>query len=64
MFHGDFDQNVDIAQSRLMEDRLRGAGKRVDLVVYPGLTHGLDDSAARSAMLQRTDTFLRSSMGM
>ena len=64
LFHGELDQNVLIAQSRLMEDRLRGAGKRVELNVYPGLTHGLDDSAVRAAMLQRSDAFLRSAMGM
>jgi dipeptidyl aminopeptidase/acylaminoacyl peptidase len=64
MFHGDLDQNVSVFQSRLMEDKLKSAGKRGELVVFEGLTHGLSDSAAREQMLSRSDAFLRSSMGM
>jgi len=46
LFHGDIDFNVKVAESRLMADRLRDAGKQVELVVYPGLTHGLNTSEA------------------
>ncbi len=46
IFHGDHDANVSIQHGRLMERRLRGAGKRVELVTFPGLDHGLVDSAA------------------
>jgi dipeptidyl aminopeptidase/acylaminoacyl peptidase len=64
MAHGDLDQNVDISQSRLMETRLKAAGKRVELILYPGLSHSLVDSAARADLLRRSDTFLRTTMGL
>jgi dipeptidyl aminopeptidase/acylaminoacyl peptidase len=62
LFHGDLDTNVSIKQSRLMESKLRGAGKPVRLVVYPGLDHQLNDSAARADMLRQSDVFLRETM--
>lgn len=64
LFHGDLDFNVRIAQSKLMEDRLRSAGKAVTLVTYPGLTHSLDTSEARADMLGKSDAFLRAAMGI
>jgi dipeptidyl aminopeptidase/acylaminoacyl peptidase len=64
MFHGDLDNNVGIAQSRVMRERLAEAGRRVELVVFPGLDHSLDDSAARARMLRESDAFLRTSLGI
>jgi dienelactone hydrolase len=64
MFHGDLDQNVGIGEARLMEARLRGAGKQVELVAYKGLTHQLDDSDVRADMLGKSDAFLRKAMGI
>ena len=64
MFHGDKDENVGIGESRLMADRLRGAGKSVELVEFKGLDHQLDDSKARTEMLDKADVFLRASMGI
>jgi dipeptidyl aminopeptidase/acylaminoacyl peptidase len=64
LFHGDLDQNVRVTASQLMADRLKAASKRVELIVFPGLSHGLNDSSARVDMLQRSDTFLRSTMGI
>lgn len=64
LFHGDKDLNVAIVQSRLMESKLRDAGRKVELVEYKGLDHQLDDSAVRASMLDRIDRFLRSSMGL
>lgn len=64
MFHGDIDQNVGIGESRLMANRLRNAGKSVELVEFKGLAHQLDDTEARIAMLDRSDAFLREKMGM
>lgn len=64
MFQGTWDQNVPIQQSRLMQSRLKGAGKVVDYVEFAGLDHQLDDAAARTTLLTRTDAFLRKSMGM
>ncbi len=64
MFHGDKDQHVQIEQSRTMASRLRGAGKKVELVEYKDLTHSLIDSAARAQMLGKSDAFLRQSLGL
>ncbi|WP_243406113.1 S9 family peptidase [Sphingosinicella sp. YJ22] len=64
MFHGDLDRNVGIAQAREMDQRLRAAGRRSELIAYPGLDHQIDDSSARSDMLRRADAFLRQSLGL
>jgi len=64
LFHGDMDRNVTVAQSRVMEGKLRGAGKQVELVVYPKRDHYLSDSQVRAEMLRKSDAFLRSSIGM
>jgi dipeptidyl aminopeptidase/acylaminoacyl peptidase len=64
MFHGDLDSNVDVRESKLMEDKLRSAGKRVQLVIYPKRDHSLDDSQVRIDMLRKSDAFLRTSMGL
>jgi dipeptidyl aminopeptidase/acylaminoacyl peptidase len=62
LFHGDVDLNVPIAQSRSMQDKLKAAGGRSELIVYQGLDHQLDNSFARSDMLKRSDAFLRQAM--
>jgi dipeptidyl aminopeptidase/acylaminoacyl peptidase len=59
LFHGDFDLNVPISQSRRMQDKLKGAGVQSDLIVYKGLDHQLEDNVARADMLKRSDSFLR-----
>lgn len=64
LFHGDRDQNVGVGESRLMADRLRGAGKSIEYVEYKGLDHQLDDSTARIGMLDKSDAFLRKAMGL
>lgn len=64
LFHGAFDLNVRIRQSRLMRDRLRDAGKQVELVEFPELDHQLPDSAARARVLSRSDAFLRQALGI
>ncbi len=64
LFHGDKDQNVGIGESRLMADKLRGAGKSVQLVEFPGLTHNLAQMDARVRLLSESDAFLRRSLGM
>lgn len=62
MFQGMLDANVPIAQSRLMEDRLKRAGVPHELVTWPDLDHQLDDSNAREEMLRKSDAFLHKSM--
>ena len=64
MFHGDMDQNVGVGESRLMAERLRDAGRKVDYVEFKGLAHQLDDATARPQLLGRTDVFLRQALGM
>ncbi len=64
MFHGDQDTNVGVGESRLMLSRLKAAGGQAELVVFPGLDHQLDDSAARTWMLDQADAFLRTSLGL
>jgi len=64
MFHGDQDTNVGVGESRLMLSRLKGAGHKAELVVYPGLDHQLDDAPTRAQMLGRADAFLRESLGL
>ena len=58
LFHGDRDLNVLVGHSRRMNDALRSAGKRSELVVFPGLEHDLADGDARRQMLERIRTFL------
>ncbi|MEZ0241926.1 MAG: alpha/beta hydrolase family protein, partial [Sphingomonas sp.] len=64
MFHGEMDANVGVAQSRLMEARLKEAGRPVELVTYPRLDHGLLDSRVRIGMLDRSDVFLRKTLAL
>lgn len=58
MFHGSFDQNVEIAQSRTMKRALEAKGKRVELVEYPELAHSLEAGEARTDMLRKISVFL------
>jgi len=62
LFHGDLDLNVTIAHSRRMNEALRGAGKRSELVEFRGLEHDLADSAARQQMLERIGAFLQAEL--
>ena len=63
LFHGDRDLNVSVTHSRRMDDALRGAGKHVELTVFPGLEHDLADSQVRIRMLTRIGAFLQTSIG-
>ena len=58
MFHGSYDQNVDIEQARTMRRALQGAGGRVELIEYENLAHNLGTSEARTDMLRRIAAFL------
>ncbi len=58
MFHGTYDLNVPIQQSRLMDAKLRAAGGRSELVVFDKLEHSLRDPAALATVLQRSGDFL------
>jgi acetyl esterase/lipase len=62
LFHGELDRNVGVAESKLMADRLRDAGRKSELVLYPKLDHYLEDGTVRADMLRRSDAFLRASL--
>jgi dipeptidyl aminopeptidase/acylaminoacyl peptidase len=63
LFHAAFDRNVGIAQSRLMAARLESAGVKHELVTWDDLDHHLEDSAARTEMLRKSDAFIRQAIG-
>jgi dipeptidyl aminopeptidase/acylaminoacyl peptidase len=64
MFHGEMDRNVRVRQAQLMRDRLRDAGRTVELVEFPALDHYLMDNGARAQLLRRSDAFLRQALGI
>src|SRR6266480_4288731 len=64
LFHGGFDRNVHIEQSKRMCERLRAAGGKCELVTWDDLDHSLDDSSARTQMLRRSDEFLHGVLGL
>lgn len=61
MFQGTLDANVNQQQPKLMDQRLKAAGKKSELVMFEGLDHQLDDEAARTTVLQRSADFLEAS---
>lgn len=62
LVHGTMDLNVGVAHSKLMEERLKSAGKQVDYLEFEGLDHSLVHSQARRIMLKRIGEFLDNSM--
>lgn len=64
LFHGDLDANVGIGESRLMERKLKSAGRSVELIEFKGLDHQLADDAARTQMLGKADAFLKTALGL
>ncbi len=63
LVHGTMDQNVSVAHSKLMRDRLKGAGKSAEYLEFDGLDHYLNHSQARGIMLKRIGGFLDTSLG-
>ncbi|MCW4462602.1 S9 family peptidase [Sphingomonas sp. BT-65] len=59
IFHGDMDRNVAVGHAQLMHDKLKAAGAKSELVIFPGLDHYLEDSEARTQMLQKSAAFLK-----
>ena len=64
LFHGDLDANVGIGESRLMERKLKDAGRKAELVEFQGLDHQLNDDAARTQLLAKSDAFLKAALGL
>jgi dipeptidyl aminopeptidase/acylaminoacyl peptidase len=63
LVHGTLDANVSYRQSQKMDEALKSAGKRSELITFDGLDHQLNDSAARIQMLTRIGEFLDSAIG-
>jgi dipeptidyl aminopeptidase/acylaminoacyl peptidase len=63
MFHGTEDINVRIYRSEMMDRALTASGVKHELVTFEGLDRQLDDSAARTEVLRRSDEFLRAALG-
>lgn len=63
LMHGTDDTVVPITQSRLMEDRLRAAGKNVRFVELRGDDHWLSNGETRTQMLSELETFLAQNLG-
>jgi dipeptidyl aminopeptidase/acylaminoacyl peptidase len=64
LVHGDNDTNVGVGESRLMNDKLKAAGKKVQYIEFKGLTHQLDDTAARTQMLVAAEKTIRQGLGL
>jgi dipeptidyl aminopeptidase/acylaminoacyl peptidase len=64
LFHGGRDFNVSIEESRRMAARLKAARRDCELITWEPLDHQLEDSAARTQMLRRSDEFLRKALGL
>jgi dipeptidyl aminopeptidase/acylaminoacyl peptidase len=64
LVHGDNDTNVGVSESRLMNDKLKDAGKQVRYIEFKGLTHQLDDAAARAQMLAEAEKTIRQGLGL
>lgn len=64
MFHGDFDQNVNVVQAQFMADQLKDAGRTPELSIYKNLDHYLEDGAVRAEMLQKSSDFLKAKLGL
>lgn len=64
MFHGDIDRNVDVGHARLMDSRLRSAGKSSELHIFEDRDHYLEDSVIRSKMLSTSAEFLEKTLAL
>ncbi|WP_373488372.1 alpha/beta hydrolase family protein [Blastomonas sp.] len=58
MFHGDIDRNVDVGHAKLMDSRLKSAGKSSELHVYKDRDHYLEDGDIRAEMLRTSAAFM------
>jgi dipeptidyl aminopeptidase/acylaminoacyl peptidase len=59
LLQGDKDKAVPLAQATAMADALKGAGKTVELEIYPGEGHGWSRSATISTYITRMERFLQ-----
>ncbi|MBR7800455.1 alpha/beta hydrolase family protein [Undibacterium fentianense] len=64
MFHGDKDMNVNVQHTKRMHKRLLDLDKFSEVQIYAGLEHGLDDSNARTQMLEKAGHFLKKNLNI
>jgi dipeptidyl aminopeptidase/acylaminoacyl peptidase len=64
LFHGAYDRNVSIDESKRMASRLTAAGKPCKLVTWDDLDHQLEDSSARAQLLRASSDFLTQALGL
>jgi dipeptidyl aminopeptidase/acylaminoacyl peptidase len=64
LFHGAYDRNVSIDESKRMASRLTAAGKTCKLVTWDDLDHQLEDSSARAQLLRASNDFLTRALGL
>jgi dipeptidyl aminopeptidase/acylaminoacyl peptidase len=64
LFHGAYDRNVSIEESKRMASRLTAAGKSCKLVTWDDLDHQLEDSSARAQLLRTSSDFLTQALGL
>ncbi len=60
--HGDLDDNVHLQNTTQMVDRLQAAGKRFDLMLYPGKNHSIGGRATRLHLFGTLTDYVRENL--
>jgi dipeptidyl aminopeptidase/acylaminoacyl peptidase len=63
MFHGDIDRNVDVGHARLMDEKLKDAGRSSELHIYKNRDHYLEDGEIRAELLRTSAAFIEKAFG-
>jgi dipeptidyl aminopeptidase/acylaminoacyl peptidase len=63
LMHGEGDTTVEIAQSEMMEDAMKRAGKPVEFIRFPGEDHYLNLADTRIRFLKETEAFVKKYIG-
>jgi len=63
LMHGEGDTTVPIEQSELMNSALKGAGKDVQFIRFPGEDHYMNLADTRIRVLAETEAFLKKNIG-
>jgi len=58
MFHGDIDRNVDVGHAKLMDAKLKDAGRSSELHIYKNRDHYLEDGEIRAELLRTSAAFM------
>lgn len=63
LMHGEGDTTVEIAQSEIMADAMKRAGKPVEFIRFPGEDHYFNFADTRIRFLKETEAFLKKNIG-